>query len=35
MFFEGNTDRFGQQILPINLPLNVPGPGSYNYEDSL
>ena len=35
MFVEGNTDRFGEQIFPINPPLNVPGPGAYKYDDSL
>ena len=30
MFAEGNTDRFGEQIYPVNPPLNVPGPGQYD-----
>lgn len=35
MFAVGNTDRFGQQIYPVNPKLNVPGPGAYKYADSL
>ena len=35
VFAEGNLDRFGNQKYPINPPLNVPGPGSYDFADSL
>ena len=34
-FIEGNTDRFGSQIHPINPHLNVPGPGSYKSKESI
>lgn len=35
MFMEGNLDRFGEQVYPISPKLRVPGPGAYNYHNSL
>jgi hypothetical protein len=34
-FAEVNVDRFGNQIYPTLVKLNVPGPGSYEIHGSL
>lgn len=35
MFADASVDRFGNQIYPMSPKLNVPGPGAYNFFDSL
>ena len=35
MFAEGNTDRFGDQVYPVNYQVKRPGPGTYQYDDSM
>ena len=35
MFVLDDRDRFGDQIFPIAPKLKVPGPGSYQINDSI
>jgi hypothetical protein len=35
MFIKDDRNRYGEQIFPIVLKLNVPGPGAYNVIDTI
>lgn len=35
MFVKDDRDRFGNQVFPIVLKLNVPGPGSYEVAETI
>lgn len=35
MFVQDDRDRFGDQIFPIVLKTNVPGPGAYNAAETI